>query len=54
MATDPVCGMAVEREKAVEFECEGKYFTSCAVAGNLPAIDNLTIQPRYNYMLFCF
>lgn len=30
MATDPVCGMAVEREKAIEFEWEGQMFYFCA------------------------
>ena len=30
MATDPVCGMAVEREKAIEFEWKGQHFYFCA------------------------
>ena len=30
MATDPVCGMAVEREKAVKIEWEGQPFYFCA------------------------
>lgn len=30
MATDPVCGMAVEREKALEYEWEGQMYHFCA------------------------
>jgi putative ABC transport system ATP-binding protein len=30
MATDPVCGMAVERENAIELEWEGQMFYFCA------------------------
>jgi len=30
MATDPVCGMAVEREKAIKIEWEGQPFYFCA------------------------
>ena len=30
MATDPVCGMAVEREKALGYEWEGQVFHFCA------------------------
>ena len=31
MATDPVCGMAVEREKAIRYEWEGQDFFFCAL-----------------------
>jgi putative ABC transport system ATP-binding protein len=31
MATDPVCGMAVEREKAIHYEWEGQDFFFCAL-----------------------
>jgi putative ABC transport system ATP-binding protein len=30
MATDPVCGMGVEREKAIKIEWEGQLFYFCA------------------------
>src|SRR5689334_23743085 len=30
MATDPVCGMAVEREKAVAFDWDGQTFFFCS------------------------